>query len=94
MRIRWLRAALRNVVEIHDFIAADRPAAARETVLRIETAVKQLAEYPLIGRPGRVRGTRELLVLGTPYLIAYRLEADAIQILRILHGARQWPERL
>ena len=58
MRVRWLRAALRNVVEIHDFIAQDRPAAARDTVLRIESAASQLGEYPLVGRPGRVPGTR------------------------------------
>jgi toxin ParE1/3/4 len=63
-------------------------------VLRIEIAASQLAEYPLVGRAGRVPGTRELLVLGTPYLLAYRVKADAIEILRVLHGARRWPRRM
>ncbi len=53
-----------------------------------------LAEHPELGRVGRVGGTRELVVTGTPYLLVYRIRGDELQILRVLHGRRQWlPDR-
>ena len=60
----------------------------------IDFSVGQLADHPRLGRPGRVRGTRELVVAGTPYVIAYRIEADAVVILRLLHGKQKWPADL
>jgi toxin ParE1/3/4 len=75
-------------------MARANPSAARDTVLRIQAAAAQLAEHPFLGRPGRVKGTREFFVIGTSYLIAYRVKGDEVQILRVLHGARQWPQRL
>lgn len=57
----------------------------------IEAAVTRLAEYPKIGRIGRVAGTRELVVTGTPYIVVYRIEPTAAVILRVLHGAQRWP---
>ena len=53
-----------------------------------------LPENPQIGRPGRVPGTRELIIPKTPFIVPYRLQGNAIQILRIYHGARRWPENL
>ncbi len=53
-----------------------------------------LAKYPEIGRPGRVRGTRELVVAGTPYIAAYRIMGEVVTVLRVLHGARRWPRKL
>jgi toxin ParE1/3/4 len=50
-----------------------------------------LAVYPEIGRPGRIAGTRELRITGTPLLLVYRLEPEAIVVLRLLHGAQRWP---
>ncbi len=58
---------------------------------RIEAEVERLARFPEIGRPGRVEGTRELVITGTPYIAAYSLAGARILILRILHGAQQWP---
>jgi toxin ParE1/3/4 len=52
-----------------------------------------LANHPHMGRAGRIKGTRELVVSGTPYVIAYRVEPDAVVILRLLHGAQRWPAR-
>jgi toxin ParE1/3/4 len=46
-----------------------------------------------MGRPGRVTGTRELVVDGTPYILPYRVRNRVVQILRVLHGARRWPQR-
>jgi toxin ParE1/3/4 len=53
-----------------------------------------LAENPHIGRPGRVPGTREFVIDKTPYIVPYRVKDNALQILRIYHGARRWPESL
>lgn len=93
MRVDWLRAALRNLSEEADYIAADDPAAARLVVGRIRAAVSMLAEQPGLGRPGRVPGTRELVVLKTRYLIPYRVQDRVVQILRVLHTSRRPPER-
>jgi toxin ParE1/3/4 len=57
-------------------------------------AVGQLKAFPDIGRPGRVRGARELVVVGTPYVIPYRVKGEEVQILRVYHAARRWPKRL
>jgi addiction module RelE/StbE family toxin len=94
MQVQWLRAALRNVEAAHEYLSRTNPLAARDTVLRIDAAVAQIGEHPFIGRPGRVKGTREFVVIGTSYVIAYRVKGDAVEILRVLHGARQWPRRL
>ncbi len=52
-----------------------------------------LEAYPFIGRSGRVAGTRELVVTRTPYIIAYRVSSEGVDVLRVLHGARKWPTR-
>jgi toxin ParE1/3/4 len=56
-------------------------------------AVEQLANFPEMGRPGRVHGTRELVIQSTPYIVAYRLKGSTVEILALLHGARRWPTR-
>lgn len=91
MRVDWLRRASANVDEIKAFIAEDNPIAAAKMGQRIVEATERLVDFPHSGRPGRVFGTREVIVVGTPYIIAYRVADDAVQILRVLHGARQWP---
>ena len=93
MRVRWLRRALRNLDEEADYIAGDDPAAARMVVARVLEAVATLATQPGSGRPGRVPGTRELVVLKTRYLVPYRVEGDTVVILRVFHTSRQLPER-
>ena len=93
MRVRWLRTALRNLDEAAAYIARDDPAAADRMVRRLREAVERLAEHPAMGRPGRIAGTRELVVPGTPYVIPYRVRGDTVQALRVLHGAQRWPRR-
>lgn len=93
MRVRWLRTALRNLDEEAFFIAADAAAAARLVVERVLEAVAQLAEQPGLGRPGRVPGTRELIVSKTRYLVPYRVRGDAVEILRVFHTSRRLPDR-
>jgi len=83
--MNWLRRA---------YIARDNPPAADRQVERVLAAVAGLLRFPEIGRPGRRAGTRELVVSRTPYVVAYRLRADAIEILRVMHGRQRWPDVL
>ena len=94
MRVVWLRRAIRDLEAVRDFVARDKPEGAQRLARRLRKAVDVLAEQPGIGRPGRVPGTRELVVTNTPYLIPYRVRDQIIEILRVLHAARRWPEKL
>ena len=91
MRLAWSEPALADLVEIRRYIAEDNPAAARRVAERIKAAVRQLATYPHLGRPGREPGTRELAIPGTPYVVPYTVHRDRLAILAVLHGAQQWP---
>jgi toxin ParE1/3/4 len=93
VRVRWLRVALANLDAEAEYIAQDNPAAAARVVQKILRAVDLLKENPAMGRAGRVAGTRELVVAETPYVIPYRVRGDAVEILRVFHAARKWPER-
>jgi toxin ParE1/3/4 len=93
MRVKWLRTALRNLDEEATYIAADDPEAARLVVARVLEAVAQLADQPALGRPGRVPGTRELVVLKTRYIVPYRVRGAAVEILRVFHTSRRPPQR-
>ena len=93
MRLRWLRTALRNVDEEASYIAVDDPKAAQLVVARILDAVALLAEQPGLGRPGRLPGTRELLVPKTRYLVPYRIRGDMVEVLRGFHTSRRTPKR-
>ena len=95
MRLRWTRFAERDLEEIARYIGQDSPAAAARVVLElIEQAETLLPEYPAIGRSGRVLGTRELVIGHLPYIIAYRVRHGDLEILRVLHSSRAWPEEL
>ena len=93
MRVRWTPLAFDHLGSVHEYVAADSPAAADEVVDRILSAAKTLARFPELGRHGRVAETRELVITGTPFIVAYRIRRDQIQILAVLHGARRWPEK-
>ena len=93
MDVKWLRGALRNLDAEAEYIARDSPRAAAKLVVAIENAVQLLSDHPSLGRPGRVHGTRELVVPGTPYIIPYRVRGSKTEILRVFHGARKWPKK-
>jgi len=94
VRIRWLDEALSDLIEIRKYIAADKPQTASSVAGLIMRSVEPLAEHPDIGRPGRIEGTRELILTALPYIIPYRVKNDNIEILRVLHAARKWPHEL
>ena len=93
MRVRWLRTALRNLDDEATYIAADDTAAARLVVKRVLAAVAMLAKQPGLGRPGRVPGTRELIVAKTRYIVPYRVRGETVEVLRVFHTSRRLPER-
>jgi toxin ParE1/3/4 len=90
--VRWLDEAVEDLKAARAYIARDNPSAAADIAQRIRHAVKILSDYPAAGRAGRVPNTRELVVAGTPYILPYRVRAESVEILRVLHGAQQWPE--
>ena len=92
MRIRWTNKALDNLDAAVEFIAADNPRAAQKVARTIRESVQLLAEQPGIGRPGRVMGTRELVVSGLPFIIPYLEQDGSVIILRIMHTSMKWPD--
>ncbi len=93
MRVRWLQKALRNLDAEASYIAVDDDVAARLVVTRVLAAVEALADQPSLGRPGRVPGTRELVVQRTRYIVPYRIKGETVEILRVFHASRRLPER-
>mgnify|MGYP000586061946 CR=1 FL=1 len=91
----WSPEAVADLVALRAYITQDDPAAAQRVAVHILRNVETLlADRPKMGRPGRIRGTRELVIPKTPYIVPYRISGDTIQILRVFHSARRWPESL
>jgi len=94
MKIRWTKRAIRNFESIHTYIAGDSPGSAAHVSTAILDATARLERFPQSGRPGRIEGTRELVVPGLPYIIPYRIVDDVILILSVIHASRIWPKKL
>jgi toxin ParE1/3/4 len=92
MHVRWTDPAVSDLTHICDYIEEHNSSAtARRIALSIYECVTALAEFPERARQGRKSGTRELVLPGLPYLAIYRIRADTVEILRILHAAQNWP---
>jgi toxin ParE1/3/4 len=90
----WSPEAIDDLAALRAFIAEDDPKAAQRVALRIiESVEKLLSGNPAMGRLGRVPGTRELVIPKTPFIVPYRFAGGTLQILRVYHSARRWPER-
>ncbi len=90
--VEWTTPALEDLDAIQDHIAADNPAAAHRLVNDVLNRTEHLLSHnPMIGRAGRVAGTRELVLPGTAYIVAYRVR-ESVEILAVMHGAQRWPE--
>jgi addiction module RelE/StbE family toxin len=94
VRVEWAPLALADREAIFDFIEATSPRTAAATDERIAATVRRLSHFPGIGRPGRVSGTRELIVDGAHLVIAYRCDEESVTVLRVLHTSRRWPDAL
>ena len=93
-RIRWTRLALRRLDQIGAYIEKDNPAAAARVIAHMVSSANNLVEQPAMGRIGRIKGTRVLVLADIPYIIPYRVVAGEIEILTVMHAAQQWPRQL
>lgn len=93
MKVVWLPSALENRNTQLDYIAERNPKAAIEQGDQLARQVNQLREFPEIGRLGRTKDTRELVISRTSLIVVYRvhMQADRIELIRVLHGIQQWP---
>ena len=91
--IEWTDQATSQLDHAHDYIVLSNSedVAARVT-MQIVASVQRLASFPMLGRAGRVPGTRELVITKTPFVVAYTVGPERVVILAIYHGAQQWPE--
>jgi toxin ParE1/3/4 len=93
MKLVWSPEALQDLRDIRAYISQDDVGAAKTVVSRIVTIVaEQIPDNSEIGRRGRVPGTRELIISNTPFVVPYRIGEEDIDILRVYHAARMWPE--
>lgn len=93
MRLFWTARALSEIDAIFAYVAADSPLAAERLAVLIEAKAQSLIDQPNMGRSGRVDGTREFVVTGTPYILPYRVRDGRVEILAALHASRHWPDQ-
>ena len=94
MKVVWSRRAIRHLVSLREYIEKDSEQSAALVSERILKAIELLQNHPEMGRPGRVLGTRELVVPGTPYIIPYRLRHGRLELIAVFHGRQKWSMRL
>lgn len=92
MQVRWLRKAIQNLNNEAEYIAQENPTAAAEMFEYVKAKVEALGDLPATGRPGRVPGTRELVIDRYPYLVPYRVAGDELHVLRVFHTRRKPPK--
>ena len=94
MRVTWSERARRDRHHAIDYVAEANIRAAIDVGDRLAAIRKRLEQFPESGRLGRIPGTREYVVLGTPFIAVYRIVGGTIRIMRLFHHAQRWPERL
>jgi toxin ParE1/3/4 len=95
MTLHWSPESIHDLIALRAHIAEHDPAAAKRVALQILHCVEGLlGDHPKLGAPGRVPGTRELVIPKTPYIVPYRVSGSRIEIARVYHSSRRWPDRL
>jgi toxin ParE1/3/4 len=94
MNVIWSPRAIRHLVAIREFIEKDSDGNAAAIATRILDAIEVLRTQPQMGRPGRLAGTRELVVSGTPNIVPYRVRRERLELLAVFDGRGQWPRGL
>jgi toxin ParE1/3/4 len=94
MKAVWSPRAIRHLTAIREYIEKGSDGNAALIARRILDAIEILQTQPQMGRPGRLAGTRELVVSGTPYIVPYRVRRERLELLAVFDGRRQWPGRL
>ena len=88
----WLNEALEDLKSIGDYIAQENTNAAYNILNSIKATADNLSRHPEMGRPGRVFGTREMVMNDLPYILVYQITDKDIRILAVMHTARKWPQ--
>ena len=91
MQVKWTRKALINLDDAVEYIARDNASAAKKVARKIWNSSQMLGDQPGIGRPGRVAGTRELVIADLPYILPYAEKEGVVFILRVIHTSMRWP---
>lgn len=91
MQLRWTREAATDLERIAEYLVQHVPERAPALVRTVYEATGLLLEFPHRGRPGKKAGTRELVIPSLPYVVVYVVRDDVLFVVRVLHGAQQWP---
>jgi toxin ParE1/3/4 len=91
MQLRWTSEAADDLERIADYLLVQTPDRATELVRTVYAAPSALLSFPNRGRPGKMEGTRELVLARLPYIVVYKVIGDVVFVVRILHGAQKWP---
>src|ERR1019366_273763 len=95
MTLSWSPESIHDLIALRAYIAKHDPASAKRVALHILYSVEHLlSDNPKIGHSGRVPGTRELVIPKPPYVIPYRVRGSMIEIVRVYHSSRRWPQRM
>jgi toxin ParE1/3/4 len=90
VNVVWTDVAEQNRADIFDYIAADNPGAAVEMDTLFSEVAAKLVAYPMLGKAGRIAGTRELFPHES-YRLIYEIEGETVWVLALVHTARLWP---
>ncbi len=94
MKAVWSRNAIRHLIALREYIGKDSERNATQVATGILEAIEVLTTQPAMGRPGRLTGTRELVVPGTPYIVPYRIRHGTLELIAVIHGRQKWPAKL
>ncbi|WP_448683065.1 type II toxin-antitoxin system RelE/ParE family toxin [Pseudomonas nicosulfuronedens] len=90
MKVVWTRDAQQDRFDIWEYLASENPDAAAQMDTLFSATAAKLKSFPLMGKPGRISGTRELFPHES-YRLVYQIEADVLWVLALVHTARKWP---
>lgn len=91
MQVRWTASAAADLEGISNYLFENTPQHAARLSRELYQAIAALNTFPNRGRPGKKPGTRELIIPSLPYIVVYEVGKDCVYVVRILHGAQQWP---
>jgi toxin ParE1/3/4 len=91
MQLRWTEEAAADLERITDYLFEHTPERTARLVRALYDAPATLLTFPNRGRTGKKEGTRELVMSPLPYIVVYTVRGNVVYVVRILHGAQQWP---
>lgn len=92
LTLHWTPIATSHLHSTYEYVSQESARAAQALIERILSVAERLRDFPRMGREGRVEGTRELVIAGTPLVVVYRLQRNRVEVLAVFHAARKWPE--